>query len=150
MDRYNLIKNILSEGLNLPYKRAQSYLSGIASVLISKDWDARYEDAQQSRVKGYIKDILVEVFSDVDVIVRVADNFEWSNGSNGFINFDDLDHYITDIGYRSFADDPDLFNDIDKLNRHILYNYASSAGGDLSRGERYVGYKYNPDNEFDW
>ena len=149
MERKQLIKSILREGLNLPIKKTQSYLSGIASTLINPEWDQLYELAQQNKNKIAIKKILQELLKDKQVMVRIADNYDWSNGSNGFINFNSLNHYITDIGYKSFADNPDLFNDIEMLKKHILYNYAS-AEGNLSRGENYRNEKYDPTDDFNW
>lgn len=149
MDK-KLIKKVLREGLNIPKKRIQSYLSGISDTLIDKDWDELYEEAQQYKNKWVIQEILKLIFKDKDVMVRVADNYYWSDGSNGFINFSNLDHYITDIGYRSFADNPELFKNIDELKKHILYSYASSGDGNLKAGLKYKNYKYNPDNEFTW
>lgn len=149
MDR-RIIKRVLREGLNLPYARIRNYMGGISDILISKDWDERYELAQQVRVRSAIIEALRIVFSDPDVMVRVGDNYVWTDGSNGFINFSDIDHYITDIGFRSFADDPGLFQDINKLRNYILYSYATSADSDLRRGEAYRDHVYNPDNKFEW
>lgn len=148
MDR-RIIQRVLREGLNLPYARIRNYLSGISDILISKDWDERYELAQQVRVRSAIIEALRIVFSDPEVMVRVGDNYAWGGGSNGFINFSDIDHYITDIGFCAFADDPGLFQDINKLHNHILFAYASSPG-DLRRGEKYRDHVYNPDNKFEW
>ena len=85
-------------------------------------------------------------------MVAVADNFEWSDGSNGFINFSNLNHYITDIGYMSYADNPSLIQsfDVDGLKKHILYSYASTTNGDLRKGKKYINFKYNPNDEFSW
>ncbi len=140
----------INEGLMLPYKKYQNYLSGIANVLINQDWDTRYDAAQQRENRFNIKKALVEIFKDPNVMVRVADLYEWSDGNNGFISFNNLNHYITDIGFKSFADDPMLFFDMDKLKQHILYVYASGASGNFRRGERYRDYKYNPNDDFDW
>jgi hypothetical protein len=127
----------------------ENYLSGIANKLISKDWDELYSDAQEEPIKSKIKNILVDIFNDEDVLVAVADNYEWTDGSNGFINFSNLNHFITDIGYKTYADDPNFLSDVDEFKKHILYSYASS-GDDHKRGEKYRNFEYNPNDEFQW
>ena len=128
----------------------EGYLDGVASTLVDKEWDELYNDAQQEPLKTQLKDALVEIFKDKNVLVAVGDNYEWSDGSNGFINFSNFNHYITDIGYKSYADKPEVINNIEKFKKHILYAYASSQGGDIKRGENYRDFVYDPSDEFEW
>ena len=128
----------------------EHYLNGVTSKLIDKDWDELYDEAQENPLKTKIKKALVEVFKDKDLMVAVADNYEWSDGSNGFINFSNLNHFITDIGYKSYADEPSLIEDTSELKQHIYHSYASSRGSDMRRGMKYKNFKYDPKIDFSW
>lgn len=112
-------------------------------------WETRYEDAKNQPLKNKIKNNLIKIFKDKNVLVRVADNFYWSNGSNGSINYSNLNHFINDIGYRTYADKPELLDNLEGFKNHILYSYASN-GDDLRMGNKYLKWKYNPNDEFSW
>ena len=83
------------------------------------NWDSLYRKAQEEPNKTKIKKALVQIFKDPHVMGLVGYNYHWSDGSNCVINFSSLNHFITDIGYKCFADNPELFNDLLKLKKHI-------------------------------
>ena len=126
-----------------------NYLSGISNPLIDEDWDTLYNKAHKEPTKSKIKKALYKIFKDKSVMIRVADNYLWTDRSNGFINFSNLNHFITDIGFMSYADNPDLLNNLDDFKEHILHSYAS-AGNELRRGEKYTNFEYKPNDEFSW
>ena len=125
------------------------YGADVADPMVEKDWDDLYELAKEEPLKSKIKGMLVKIFKDKEVMVKVADNFEWSDGSNGIINFSNLNHYITDIGYKCYADEPSNIEDIEDMKHCILYAYASPEG-ENRRGEKHRNFKYNPNDEFSW
>src|SRR5664280_1681854 len=104
----------------------QSLVLQVIKEEFEDNWNSLYKKAQQEPYKTKIKKALVQIFKDPHVLGLVGDNFHWSDGSNGIINFSNLNHYITDIGYKCFADNPELFNDLLKFKKHILYSYATS------------------------
>jgi hypothetical protein len=120
------------------------------------NWDSLYKKAQEEPYKTKIKKALVQIFKDPHVMGLVGDNFHWSDGSNGVINFSNLNHYITDIGYKCFADNPELFNDLSKLKKHILYSYATSESNLQNPNVKTAYYndfkkrRYNPNDDFSW
>lgn len=124
----------------------------IIESFVNKEWDDLYEEAQKEPYKSKIKKALVKVFKDSHVMGLVGENFYDSDGSNGSINFSFLNHFITDIGYKCFADKgEEIFENIDELKKHILYSYASSEKN--SRENVYNEYKnriYDPTDEFSW
>jgi hypothetical protein len=131
----------------------KQFIKTFEKFIVSKDWDELYDEAQTEPIKSEIIKELVKVYKDKEVLIRVGDNFEWSDGSNGYINFDNFNHYLTDIGYRLYADldgDLDKFKDPVELKKEILYAYASSDNGDFKRGQKYADFKYNPKDEFHW
>jgi hypothetical protein len=112
--------------LKIKLNEIRSLISKVLTEEYLNNWDALYEQAHQEPNKTKIKKALVQIFKDPHVMGLVGDNYHWSDGSNGVINFSNLNHYITDIGYKCFADNPELFNDLLKLKQHILYSYATS------------------------
>ena len=118
---------------------------------VDKDWDALYDEAHKSPLKNKIKKALVQVFKDKNVMGLVGDNFHWSDGSNGMMNFDNLNHYITDIGYKCYADKGiEIFDNIEELKKYILYAYASSKPSSFSIYDRFQNKKYDPSDDFSW
>jgi len=117
-----------------------------------KEWDELYDDAQEEPLKSIIKKSLVKVYKDKKVIGLVGEQFYWSDGSNGIISFDNFDHYLTDIGYKVYADKGlDYIEDIELLKKYILYAYAASE--DSARQnivDKYKDHTYNPDDDFSW
>ena len=128
------------------------YGHNVADPMVDKEWDDLYEEAKEEPLKSKIVKMLVEIFKDKDVLVAVADNYEWRDGSNGIINFSNLDQYITDIGYMVYADKPELIKngDIEEVKEYILYAYASPKDGNLRKGEHHREHNYNPGKEFKW
>jgi hypothetical protein len=118
---------------------------------VDKDWDTKYDEAHEEPLKSKIKKALVEVFKDSHVMGLVGEQYYWGDGSNGLMNFSNLNHYITDIGYRTYADKgEEIFDDIKKLTDYILYAFASSKIGNQKIYDRYKDEEYNPDDEFFW
>jgi len=114
-----------------------------------EEWGDRYNEAKTGMIDMRIRRILKKIFEDPEVRVRVGDNFHWTDGSNGFINFSNFNEYVTDIGYMTYADNPSLMNDIKAFKEHILYSYATSEKSDTKAGERYRDFKYTP-KSFNW
>lgn len=116
---------------------------------VGEDWDEKYNRAHESPLKDKIKESLVQVFKDKNVMGLVGDNFYWSDGSNGMMNFNNLNHYITDIGYKCYADEGDeIFEDLESLKKHILYAYASSTKSRVY--DDFVNREYDPTDDFSW
>jgi len=121
------------------------------------EFDYYYEKAQEEPIKTQIKKMLVEIFKDKDVMVDVGDYFDWSNGDIGDTNIDDLNDFITLVGYRCYANNQDILNDIDEFKRMILYGFSHNTKEEKIRnpkcriiGEKYRNFKYNPNDEFHW
>ena len=112
-------------------------------------YDKRYEAAQQEPLKTKIKDMLVNIFKDKDFMVKIADNYEWKDGSNGYINFSSLNHYINDMGYRAYAENPEVLDSEEELKEHLRYEWTST-GTEFKKGEKYRDFEYNPEDEFRW
>ena len=55
-------------------------------------------------------------------MLKIVDNFYWSDGSNGQISFDNLNHFITDLGYRIFAEYPQIIrdNNLEEFKKQLL------------------------------
>jgi len=124
------------------------YGADVADPMVEKEWDDLYEEAKEEPIKSKIKEMLVEIYKDKDTLVKVADHFEWSDGSNGIINFNELDHFLTDVGYKCYADDPSNIEDLEDFKKCILYAYASTDLG--YKGEKHRDHQYDPNNEFSW
>ena len=134
----------------------QSFVLQVIKEEYDNNWDSLYRKAQQEPYKTKIKKALVQIFKDPHVMGLVGDNYHWSDGSNGVINFSNLNHYITDIGYKCFADNPKLFDDMLKLKKHILYSYATSESNLQNPRVNSAYYndfkkrRYNPNDDFSW
>jgi len=134
----------------------QRFVLQVIKEEYENNWDFLYRKAQQEPVKTKIKKALVQIFKDPHFMGLVGDNFHWSDGSNGVINFSNLNHYITDIGYKCFADNPELFDDFPKLKKHILYSYCTSESNLQNPNVNSAYYndfkkrKYNPNDDFSW
>jgi hypothetical protein len=117
---------------------------------VGKDWDASYDEAHEEPLKSTIKKALVEVFKDKKVMGLVGENF--SDGSNGMMNFDNFNHYITDIGYKCYADKgEEIFNNIEELKKYILYAYATKEENARQNiVDKFKDKVYDPSDEFSW
>jgi hypothetical protein len=122
----------------------------VATQLISKDWDELYEEAHEEPISSKIKSLLVKIFKDKKAMIAIGDNYEWSDGSNGFISFSQLDHFITDAGYQTYAENPDSINNIQEFKKELLYRHASPVDGENRKGQKYKNKNYNPNNNFSW
>jgi len=142
--------------LKIKLNELQSLIRQVIKEEYENNWDSLYRKAQQEPYKTKIKKALVQIFKDPHVMGLVGDNYHWSDGSNGVINFSSLNHYITDIGYKCFADNPELFNDFEKLKKHILYSYATSESNLQNHNVNTAYYNdfkkrtYNPNDDFSW
>jgi hypothetical protein len=112
-----------------------------------KDWDELYEESKHGVLDIRIRRNLKKIFSDPEVRVKVGDYFYWTDGSNGSINMSNFNEFITDIGRKSYADDPTLLKDVERMKEHILYSYAHNK--DTRAGERYRDFEYQP-KSFEW
>ena len=109
-----------------------------------------YEIAKEEPVKSEIKKMLKLIFKDQEVLVRVGDNYEWSDGNIGGLSYSNFNHYINDIGYELYSQNPLLLNDYDEFKKQVLYSYASIEGSNLRKGEKFRDFEYDPDDEFSW
>jgi len=116
------------------------------------DEDYLYYLGHKDPYKTLIKNNLINVLKDRELLFKICDNFYWSDGSNGIINFDNLNHFINDIGYKVFEYNPEYFfkNDLNGIKKRILYAHASSSEPKDFIKERYKDFKYNPNDEFSW
>jgi hypothetical protein len=114
------------------------------------DWDFNYEVSQNDPFKTMIKNLLVESLKDEEILLKIADNFYWSDGSNGYISFDNLNHFITDLGYRIFAEYPQIIRDknLEEFKKQLLRNGSVNVTPFIR--ERFKDFKYNPNDEFSW
>jgi hypothetical protein len=142
--------------LKIKLNEIRSLISKVITEEYLNNWDALYRKAQEEPYKTKIKKALVQIFKDPHVMGLVGDNYHWSDGSNGVINFSNLNHYITDIGFKCFADNPELFNDLSKLKKHILYSYCTSESNLQNPNVNTAYYndfkkrRYNPNDDFSW
>lgn len=84
-----------------------------------------------------------------DIKVSLADQYEWSDGSNGFINFNELDHWLN-----WFAEDMygrDIFDNYSNYISEIKKHGAiPDKNGKWRKGEKYRDHDYDIHNEFSW
>lgn len=115
-----------------------------------KDWDFNYEIAQRQPFDTLIKNMLVELLKDKELLLKIADNFYWSDGSNGIISFDNLNHFITDLGQKIFAEYPQIIRDsnLEEFKKKIEYNTSSDYSPFIK--ERYEDFEYDPNDDFSW
>jgi hypothetical protein len=109
----------------------------------------------KTKVKSIIKSILDK---DEDFLYDIASAFVWRDGSNGYISFDKLNHYINDLAYRTYADAPHLFDGnlslskIERIKDQVYYT-GDLVRGDSEKGQEFItrtNWVYNPDDEFRW
>jgi hypothetical protein len=134
----------------LPKDIKNKFWVNFLQLWFESDWDSNYEYAQNEPFKVIIKKLLVESLKDENIFLKIADTFYWSDGSNGQISFSNLNHFITDLGYRIFAEYPQIIRDknLNEFKRKIEHNTSPNPSNFIK--ERYKDFKYNPDDEFYW
>jgi len=115
--------------------------------------DLKIDEDTKKIMKNNLKSVLD---SDEQLLIRLADNYVWSDGSNGYINFSNFNHWLTDSVYRIYLQNPETKNNLGLLKQKLSYEFSSSPDNNngFRKGENYIknkNFRYNPNSDdFSW